>query len=338
MDNEATIFNKKKCRSAFNRLGFAFSAFELIFMGAAYLAAFIVSIFFPQLLDIEIVSWLINYMPMYIIAVPVTALILKSLPVTKPQNHRLTSGKYSVLVLIGIGLTISGSLIGNMLSAFIDLITGLTTSNAVNDMLLDTNPLIILFFVVIMAPITEEFLCRKLIIDHTLMYGERTAIILSGLMFALIHGNFFQFFYAFALGALMAFIYIKTGHLRYTIGFHMIINTIGGLIPTILMQSIDMDAIESMTTEQIMNAAGDEMYGIIFTVFIILLLCAYVFIEYGLAIAGIVLFFVSIKKMSAAVKPINIPKGTLVRCIFLNPGMILFLVISITNFAIYLTV
>lgn len=336
MDNELVTFDKKSCRKTFSRMGFAYSVFQLIFMGAAYLLAFIIAAFFPDLLDIEIISWLVNYLPMYIVAVPVTTLILKKLPVVKPNDHKLTAGKYSILVLMGIGLTIAGSLIGNMLSAIIDLITGLKTSNAVSDMVTDTNPLIILFFVVIMAPIVEEFLCRKLIIDHTLKYGEWTAILLSGLIFALIHGNFFQFFYAFALGALMAFIYIRTGRLRYTIIFHMIINTIGGLLPTLLLQSVDMNAIESMTSEQIMNATGDEMLWIMYTVLMMLVLCAYVFLEYGLAIAGIVLFCVFIKKMVATVEPMNIPKGERIRCMFLNPGMILFFIISIINFVIYL--
>ncbi len=336
MDNELVTFDKKACRKTFNRIGFAFCAFELIFTGLAYLISFLVASFFPQVLEIDIIVWLINYLPMYLIALPITALILKRLPAVKPEEHKITVGKYSILVIIGIGLTVAGSLIGNMLSAIIDLITGLTTSNAVNDMLMDTNPLIIFFFVVIMAPIVEEFLCRKLIIDHTIKYGEWTAICLSGFIFALIHGNFFQFFYAFALGALMAFIYVRTGRLIYTIIFHMIINTFGGMLPTLLLQQVDLNALESMTTEQLTAATTEEMLGIIFMVIMMLVLCAYVFIEYGLAIAGIVLFFVYIKNMISAIKPISLPKGQLINCIFLNPGMILFLIISVINFVTYL--
>ncbi len=335
MDNELLTFDKNTCKKTFSRLGFAFFAFQLLFMGIATLGALVVSAFFPQLADIEIFTWLVNYLPMYLIALPATAIILKSLPAQKPAEHKLSPGKYAILVLMGIGLTITGALIGNILSAIIDKITGLSTSNAVNDMVMDTNPFIIIFFVVIMAPVVEEILCRKLIVDHTLKYGEWTAILFSGLIFALIHGNFFQFFYAFALGMLMAFIYVRTGKLRYTIIFHMIINTIGGFLPALLLRNMDIEALENITSEQIMSASPEEMTGILLLMIRLLVMLAYVFIDYGMAIAGIILLFVFIKKMVVTVKPMNIPKGQRLNCMFVNTGMILFFIITIINFIIY---
>lgn len=83
--------------------------------------------------------------------------------------------------------------------------------------------------VVFAAPIVEELLYRKMLIDRIAAYGDGVSVVVSGLLFGLAHGNFSQFFYAFGLGALFAYVYIKTGHIGYTIGFHMFFNLIGGV-------------------------------------------------------------------------------------------------------------
>lgn len=329
--NPEPEFNERECRKTFSRIGFSYFIFELLFAGMGYLLLYIFSRNFTDLIRRhELVRWLVNYLPMYFIALPLTALLLKKLPAVKPEKHRLSAGKFCILFLIGWGLTMAGNIIGNIFSAFIDSITGLETSNTLDSLLFDTNPLIIIFFVIIMAPIVEEILCRKLIVDHTLKYGEWTAILLSGLIFGLIHGNFFQFFYAFALGMLMAYIYVKTGRLRYTIIFHMLINTVGSLISILLMRSIGInpDGLSQLGQEYI-----DIMLSHIPQV---IMLIFYVFIEWSAAIAGIVLFIIFISRIIKTVKPMNIPKGKRIKCIFINPGMILFFIIIIADFVTYL--
>ena len=44
---------------------------------------------------------------------------------------------------------------------------------------------------------------RKLLIDRIVPFGQRVAVVVSGLAFGLFHGNFYQFFYAFSLGAVL---------------------------------------------------------------------------------------------------------------------------------------
>lgn len=330
MISEMNTFNEKNCRKTFNRIGFAFLAFELVFAGLSYFFSFYFTRHPSDILNNEWVSWLLNYLPMYFIALPAAFLIIKKLPETAPEQHKLSVGKFSILVLIGFGFTIAGSIAGNIFSFIINIITGSNTSNSLNVTLKDTNPLIIIIFAVIMAPLVEEFLCRKLIIDHMLKYGEWTAILLSGLIFGLIHGNFFQFFYAFLLGMLFAFIYTKTGKLRYTIIFHMIINTFGGLIPSLLFRLVDLDFLSSVIADK------EYLNYVISHIVQILILFSYVLLEYGIALAGIILFIVFCKKIFKSVKPLNMPKGKLLKCVFLNPGMILFLIAIFADFTLYL--
>ena len=105
-----------------------------------------------------------------------------------------------------------------------------------------TSPLWVnLLFVGILAPILEELFYRKLVIDRLRVFGDLPAILLSGVTFGLIHGNFEQLFYATAVGLVFAYIYLNTGHVRYTMLLHMVINLVGGvLIPEMskLMASV----------------------------------------------------------------------------------------------------
>ena len=50
-------------------------------------------------------------------------------------------------------------------------------------------------------------------------------------MFGIIHGNLYQFFYAFGLGALMGYVYCTYGKIIYPIIIHVVINTIGSIVP-----------------------------------------------------------------------------------------------------------
>lgn len=97
-------------------------------------------------------------------------------------------------------------------------------------------------FLVIVGPIFEEWLFRKQLIDHTRKYGEKTAILLSGLAFGLFHMNLFQFFYAFLLGLMFGYVYTRTSKLRYSTAMHMIINFNGGVLAPWVLTRVDLDS------------------------------------------------------------------------------------------------
>ena len=46
---------------------------------------------------------------------------------------------------------------------------------------------------VIIAPVMEELVFRKYLVDRLVPYGQKTAVVLSGLFFGLFHGNFISF-------------------------------------------------------------------------------------------------------------------------------------------------
>ena len=87
---------------------------------------------------------------------------------------------------------------------------------------------------VVLAPVFEELVFRKVIVDRVLPFGEWPAILFSGITFGLFHGNLTQFFYAALLGMVLAYVYIRTGNVLYTIGIHACINFLGGVLPLLV--------------------------------------------------------------------------------------------------------
>ena len=130
---------------------------------------------------------------------------------------------------------IAGNLIGLGLTAGMGLLKGSPVQNTLLNMITGGSLWLTSIFTVLCAPVFEEILFRKLICDKVIKYGEGCAVILSGLIFGLFHMNFNQFFYTFFLGCFFAFIYVKTGRLKYTILLHMLINFFGSVLGGILL-------------------------------------------------------------------------------------------------------
>ena len=101
------------------------------------------------------------------------------------------------------------NLMGNAITTIIGILKGNEVNNGVVGVILEGNMLINFVSMVILAPIVEELVFRKLIIDRTAKYGQTVAIIASGLMFGLFHGNLNQFAYALVLGCFFC-IYLST--------------------------------------------------------------------------------------------------------------------------------
>ena len=126
-----------------------------------------------------------------------------------------------------------GNFIGLGLMNLAQFIFGVQTVNPVEEMVHNMDMGSLFLTTVVMAPIGEEILYRRILLNRVRQYGDKTAILASGLVFGLSHGNFYQFFYAFALGAIFAYIYLRTGKVRYTIILHGIIY--GGVILGVLV-------------------------------------------------------------------------------------------------------
>lgn len=177
--------------------------------------------------------------------------VSKNLSREQIPQQKLGFGKFLLFVLMGAGLCGIGSLIGMLIHTALTFSSG-DTSAGIADLMLSSGMFMRILTVGILAPIFEELIFRKLLVDRLIKHGEFAAILTSGLMFGLFHGNFQQFFFATFLGCLWAFVYARTGRIRYTIMMHMTVNMSTSAITVYLLgkfmeylpaDSMDADAI-----------------------------------------------------------------------------------------------
>ena len=128
------------------------------------------------------------------------------------------------------GLMLIGSLVGSPIHTILTQPFGGETVDKASTLMQDANVVIRSLVVGVGAPVFEELIFRKVLIDRTIKYGEYVSIVMSGIMFGLLHGNFSQFFFAALVGMLFAYVYIRTGRVRYTIFLHMAINLSSSLV------------------------------------------------------------------------------------------------------------
>ncbi len=217
-------------------------AIAVVFLLSALLQVLINSIVMltaPAVAENDWYVWVVAMLPMYFLAMPAAALLLRLIPAKAPQKQKLHPLMWFGFLSLCFALSLGGSYLGNLLAALLSQLTGLKLQNDVQQLVSVAPFGINLLFAGILAPIFEELFYRKLVIDRLLRYGDLPAILLSGVAFGLIHGNFQQFFYATAVGFLLGYVYVRTGNLLYTVSLHMAFNLIGGVFSTEILRRMN---------------------------------------------------------------------------------------------------
>ncbi len=288
-------------RKTFSRIGIGFGAFLLV----SLVLQFPIGVMMGLLTKVGItvsadVLMIVNSLLMYAVGGGITYLIIKDLPLAE-ERERITSSPsfFITAFFICISLLYIGNMVSLILMGIVNGIQGKPTINPIGEVIDQMNTWGIFLSMVVMAPIFEELFFRKLLIDRVRQYGDKTAIIVSGFVFGLSHGNFYQFFYAFALGAVFSYIYLRTGKVIYTIIFHAIINFMGSIVALYILQYQWLSAV----------------YGLFILVSII---------------AGVVLFIFHWKNLifNQGEKPV----ASVVGSGFCNFGMVLFFLLSAAMF------
>lgn len=221
-------------------IGARYAAFCVVFILVQFAGSLILSLAFPDIVRQYKTSISLGLVALTVDAIgfPFIWLLLRGIPKTKIEQHKLSFTEWFGFLAITEALIIAGSLIGNPIHTI--LTQPFTGENATKASSLMENSNVILRSLVvgIGAPVFEELIFRKVLIDRTIKYGEYISIVMSGVMFGLLHGNFSQFFFATFVGILFAYVYIRTGRVRYTIYLHMAINLSSSLVLQTLLQII----------------------------------------------------------------------------------------------------
>lgn len=111
---------------------------------------------------------------------------------------------------------------------FINSLSSMVAGNEVDSVLValvKENPLWLNLVIIALLPaVVEEFIFRGLILNGYKRRNPLMAIVISSLLFGLMHMNLNQFSYAFVIGVIFAFLAYATGSLLPSILGHFIIN------------------------------------------------------------------------------------------------------------------
>lgn len=308
----------------FSRMGWLYLVAVVIIYSLQLVIGIILRVAKPEGMINMDLYLLFSMIPMYLVGFPLLIMMLKKdVPGERIEKRKMTAGQYVLSAIICIGLAYAANIVGLIMTTVIGVFTGNEVENEIASLVNEISPWSVLFYTVLCAPVMEEFVFRKLIVDRAVRYGQGVAVVLSGLMFGLFHGNLNQFVYATVIGMFLAYLYVKTGNLKITISLHMLFNFIGGFLPTVLMRKMDMES-------YMVFLENDSMSGIIELIryrFVWFMLYGFLILFiFSMLITGVVLFIVFAAKRKFVFSPgqTSIPKELKLSVALGNTGMAAF--------------
>lgn len=266
---------------------------------------------------------LLSAASMYLIAFPVSAALIQLIPKCgTTQKQYWGIGKFAACLVILVGVGLAGNVMGQLVEWLKPWGSG---GNQLSNTLMDSKLWVNVLVAVIMAPVVEELFFRKMIMDRLLGFGEWPAILMSGLMFGLAHGNFSQFFYAFGIGLLFAYMYARTGRVSCTIACHMLFNFLGGVV-VVELSKLASGTGNMWFSSIIERILGFDMGGFI-AVMCSVLLAGYSMFMVACLIGGITILVLYRKEIHFLPGPWPIQKNQCFQTMVLNVGVILYLLV-----------
>lgn len=300
MELKVKVDNKK----VFNRIGLAIfvsmilvNIIQVVFFG-------IIGVVNQELLSAPWINYAAIAISFYLIGFPVFYLMIKNLPEEEKRESK-TLGVFEVIKICFMSYSIVYivNFLTNILMMLIAVIKGSEVTNPLVNMLEGSNWIWSLIFAGILSPIIEEMMFRGVMLNKLRRYGDKVAIITTAILFGLFHANFSQFFYAVALGIVFAYVALKTGTIKYSIILHIVVNIMGGVIlPAVIGDGSNIVAV---------GCVGLALLAIV--------------------IVGLVLLIKNRKNISLLDGEIKLEKGTAFKTIWVNVGMILYVVISLVS-------
>ncbi len=326
----APMLDEQKEKRNFSRIGLGYALFTAISFAASLLIQIIVLLVNPEFYETTLFLNIVTPLSLYLFALPVLLIILSKCEAKPPEKRKMGFGAFLLFLITAFGFMYIGAMIGNYVMDVISYAVGYDYSNGLESIIDDQNIWVTAIFTVIIAPIGEEFVFRKLIIDRTQKYGGFVSVGLSGLMFGLMHGNFYQFFYCFMLGLLLGYIYYSTGKLYITIAIHAIVNFVGSVLTSLLTPVLEaLETIDPNDTEMMMTFVEENLLPMLGAVLFSLF-------TYAAMACAVILPLAFRRKLKLGRGEVAIPKSKIIPVVILNGGIIAMLILYIFEFGLNL--
>lgn len=325
--DDFTLQDERRARGRFSRFFLAIFVYMLTATAASVAAELIVMYAFPNqkeaIFGSYLYVWGVNVFAMYVIAFPVFFLTVRGMRSVPRAKSKIPVSEFFILIAVAEALMTLGNLVGTYLNSLIGAFLGREITDTTSELIENSPIWVILIVAVIIGPIVEELIFRKLLMDKLGMYGDRIAIVVSAVAFGLFHGNLYQFFYAALLGFLLSYVYSKTSNILYPIAIHMILNFIGSVIPMLLY-----DYMEKYLEIMELVAAGEQYDEAEFSR-LALIVGTYSVIQLAIAIIGFAFLWKRRRGIFVSDRcEVLIPKKKRASVILLNVGVILFAILT----------
>ena len=319
---EFTKADKRRAVKTFSRVHGSLVGYTVFALAVAYIIQ-LITMMIAGLDGLEALSenpyyfWGLQVASMYVIAFPLFLLLIRRMPVAKREKEGMSLKEFGAIFLVSEAIMLLGSLFSQWLTGMMEIFLGHEIPDTTSDIIISSPLWVIILVVVIIGPIVEEMIFRKAMIDRLSIYGDRLAVVVSAFAFGLFHGNFYQLFYATALGLVLGYVYTKTRRSVYNCILHIVINFMG-TVPAILLQD-SLDRINALPEDALIE--GELLLDMT-------ILSAYSLLQYGLALAGIIILITATVNRTYRLSDrceIKIPTKNLPRVLIFNIGTLLFI-------------
>lgn len=295
-------------KKVFSHAGLSLFVLVLMIYAVQIVMSVVAAIICPDAMLTTEFSLLAVFISTDVIGFAVYYLMMKMPKNERPQleKKKMSVKDFVVVFLICMAATYLFNIVSNVITYIIGLIKQSPVVNPL-DTVVGDNLVLQVLVLCVAAPIVEELIFRKLLLDRLRPYGDKIAIWVTALAFALLHGNLSQVLYALALGMIFAYVVLRTNDVRYTIALHLIINLLGSTVMPMMVAGGDM----------VLTAIA----GLLIIVFIV---------------GGGILFILNIKRIVLEEGEIKLEKSERFKTIYLNAGMILYLLACLSMFALSL--
>lgn len=210
-------------------------ALALIFFEGLYFVFSAIVVFLPAFTDplqpaLGDVAYELIYAFLYAAVFILPVFFFRKIPADRapePMYRAKKLPRYAPFYLLaGVAIISAASYANSYLFSFFDVVSGVTHTHAAEGATANYQFVLMVLSSVIVPAFVEEFFFRGLILSNLLPFGRGTAILLSALLFGVMHQSFEQLFYATVAGVVLGFLYVKTRSIWPCVLLHFLNNFI----------------------------------------------------------------------------------------------------------------
>ncbi len=315
---------ESEAKRAYSRVGLAFFAMVAVAQFGLILPVALLLFFFPSLASETWFNLLYSFLALDCAGLLVVLLCLRGAPKDEIVRRPFSFSAFVKIAVISLSVMNLLNYFSLRLVEALEALLGTEISSPLDTSLETSGVWLYLLSAVVIAPVFEELIFRRILLSRLVRFGEWPAVLVGALIFSLVHGNFFQIFYAFAVGVLLGWLYLRTGKILYPILLHFTVNFFGSVPGILLERYADTDALNAFLEDP--SAFSEKALSALLPTLIAY--GAYLIALFAVIVCGLIFLLTSFRRERLCLSLSPFPAKKTAKLALGNVGMILFLVVS----------